>query len=74
MINKQVRIIIDKEPAKPSSPSPKFIEFFTTATITAFVDLPFVILFIFIIFYVGGPIGYISIGTMVIAVLFSFFI
>ena len=48
-------------------------EFFTTATITAFVDLPFVILFIFIIFYVGGPIGYISIGTMIIAVLFSFF-
>jgi len=48
-------------------------EFFTTATITAFVDLPFVILFIFIIFYVGGPIGYISIATMLIAVLFSFF-
>ncbi|MAC83967.1 MAG: type I secretion system permease/ATPase [Arcobacter sp.] len=48
-------------------------EFFTTATITAFVDLPFVILFIFIIFYVGGPIGYISIGTMLIAILFSFF-
>ncbi len=48
-------------------------EFFTTATVTAFVDLPFVILFIFIIFYVGGPIGYISIGTMIIAVLFSFF-
>jgi ATP-binding cassette subfamily C protein LapB len=48
-------------------------EFFTTATVTAFVDLPFVILFIFIIFYVGGPIGYISIGTMLIAILFSFF-
>ena len=48
-------------------------EFFTTATITAFVDLPFIILFIFIIFYVGGPIGYISIATMLIAVLFSFF-
>jgi len=48
-------------------------EFFTTATITAFVDLPFVILFVFIIFYVGGPIGYISVGTMIIAILFSFF-
>jgi len=48
-------------------------EFFTTATITAFVDLPFVILFVFIIFYVGGPIGYISVGTMLIAILFSFF-
>lgn len=48
-------------------------EFFTTATVTAFVDLPFVILFVFIIFYVGGPIGYISIGTMLIAMLFAFF-
>jgi len=48
-------------------------EFFTTATVTAFVDLPFVFLFVFIIFYVGGPIGYISLGTMLIAILFSFF-
>ena len=48
-------------------------EFFTTATITAFVDLPFVILFIFIIFYVGGPIGYISVATMFIAMIFAWF-
>ncbi len=46
-------------------------EFFTTATITAFVDLPFVILFIFIIFYIGGPLGYVSIATVFIAILFS---
>jgi ATP-binding cassette subfamily C protein LapB len=48
-------------------------EFFTSATITAFVDLPFVLLFIFIIFYVGGPIVYISIGTVVIAIVFAWF-
>lgn len=46
-------------------------EFFTTATITAFVDLPFVFLFIAIIFYIGGPLGYVSLATVFIAILFS---
>ncbi len=46
-------------------------EFFTTATITAFVDLPFVALFIAIIFFIGGPLGYVSIATVFIAILFS---
>lgn len=48
-------------------------EFFTTATITAFVDLPFVIFFIGIIFYIGGPLGYVSLATMFIAITFSWF-
>ncbi len=48
-------------------------EFFTTATITAFVDLPFVIFFICIIFYIGGALGYISLATMLIAIIFSWF-
>ena len=48
-------------------------EFFTTATITAFVDLPFVILFVVIIFYIGGPLGYVSLCTMVIAIAFAWF-
>jgi len=46
-------------------------EFFTTATITAFVDFPFVIIFIFIIFFIGGPLGYVSITTVIIAISFS---
>jgi ATP-binding cassette subfamily C protein LapB len=46
-------------------------EFFTTATITAFVDFPFVIIFIFIIFFIGGPLGYVSIVTVIIAISFS---
>lgn len=46
-------------------------EFFTTATITAIVDLPFVILFVGIIFYIGGELGYISLASMFIAIVFS---
>jgi ATP-binding cassette subfamily C protein LapB len=46
-------------------------EFFTTATITAFVDLPFVALFIAIIFFIGGPLGYVSLATVFIAIMFS---
>lgn len=48
-------------------------EFFTTATITAFVDLPFVLFFVFLIFYIGGPLGYVSLATMFIAVSFAWF-
>jgi len=46
-------------------------EFFTTATVTAIVDLPFIILFVFVIFYIGGPLGFISLFTIVVALLFS---
>ena len=48
-------------------------EFFTTATITAFVDLPFVLLFIGVIFYIGGDLAYVSLATMLIAITFSWF-
>ena len=48
-------------------------EFFTTATISAFVDLPFVIFFVLIIFYIGGPLGYVSLTTIFIAIVFSWF-
>ena len=48
-------------------------EFFTSATIAAIVDLPFIILFMIIISYIGGPVAYISVFTVIIAFLFSYF-
>lgn len=48
-------------------------EFFTSATIASIVDLPFIILFIIIIFYIGGPVGYISIFTVFLAFSFSYY-
>jgi ATP-binding cassette subfamily C protein LapB len=48
-------------------------EFFTTATIAALVDLPFVFIFIAVIFFIGGPIGWIAIATIVITFAFSFY-
>ena len=43
-------------------------EFFTSATVTAFVDFPFAVLFIFIMFYIGGEMGYVSVLTIIIAI------
>lgn len=46
-------------------------EFFTSATITAFVDLPFIFLFIAIIYFIGGNLAFVSIATMILAIIFS---
>ncbi len=46
-------------------------DFFTSATIATLVDIPFVILFIGVIFYFAGVIGWISVATVVIVLLFS---
>ncbi len=48
-------------------------EFFTSATIAAIVDLPFVLIFIAVIFFIGGPLAFISIGTAVISILLSLY-
>ncbi|AXH16067.1 type I secretion system permease/ATPase [Malaciobacter mytili] len=48
-------------------------EFFTSATIAAVVDFPFVIIFIIVIFYIGGPLGYVTIATVVISILTSWY-
>jgi ATP-binding cassette subfamily C protein LapB len=48
-------------------------DFFTTATIAAIVDLPFIFIFIAVIFFIGGPTAWISLGTVVIVFAFSMY-
>ncbi len=49
-------------------------DFFTTATITTLVDIPFLFIFIAIMFYIGGPLGWIPVVTIIITIGFSLFI
>lgn len=49
-------------------------EFFTSATIATLVDIPFALLFVFVIYYFSGAIVWVSIVTVIIIVAFSFFI
>ncbi len=48
-------------------------EFFTSATIAAFVDFPFAILFILVIFYIAGPLAYITIVVVAISIFVSWY-
>lgn len=48
--------------------------FFTTATMTAVVDLPFAILFLIVIHYIGGVLVFIPIITMLIILAYAMFI
>ncbi len=48
-------------------------DFFASATVSAIVDLPFIVIFIAIIFFIGGPVGYISIFTVLVAFSFSWY-
>lgn len=44
-------------------------EFFTSSTIGAISDMPFVLLFLGVIFYIGGPVVWVPIGAVVLMVL-----
>lgn len=48
-------------------------EFFSTATIATIVDLPFIFIFIALIFFIGGAVGWISIFTVIIVFSFSWY-
>ncbi|MGB4057670.1 MAG: type I secretion system permease/ATPase [Alphaproteobacteria bacterium] len=49
-------------------------DFFTSATVTVLVDLPFSIFFLFVVFHLGGGLAFIPVGLMVIVVMAGFFI
>lgn len=49
-------------------------EFFTSATITVLVDLPFTILFLFFVYQLGGSIAFILVGLMLLTTLIGFLI
>ena len=49
-----------------------FRDFFTSATLTAFIDLPFVFLFILVIWFVGGPLAIVPLTVLPLS-LFSAF-
>ncbi|MCL6417463.1 type I secretion system permease/ATPase [Aestuariirhabdus sp. Z084] len=49
-------------------------DFITSATISAFIDVPFSILFIVVIALVGGPIAFIPVVAMILMVLYGFYI
>ncbi len=48
-------------------------EFFTSATMSAIVDLPFIFIFILVIFFIGGPLGYVTLSIVVILILTSWY-
>lgn len=48
--------------------------FLTNATMTAIVDMPFAILFLFVIYFIGGPIVIIPLITIAIILGYAFFI
>lgn len=49
-------------------------EFFTSATIAGIVDFPFVLIFIVVIYYIAGPLCLITIGTVLISLIFSWYL
>ena len=49
-------------------------EFFTSATIAAMVDLPFVIIFILVIVFIAGPLAYITVFTVILSLLISWYL
>jgi len=48
--------------------------FFTTATMTAVIDLPFAIIFLCVIYYIGGVLVFVPIVTIILILLYSLII
>lgn len=48
-----------------------FRDFFTSATLTAIIDLPFVVLFLAVIWFIGGPLVWVPASAIPVVVLFG---
>ncbi len=48
--------------------------FFTTATMTAMIDLPFAIIFLLVIYYIGGPLVFVPIITIFLILFYAMMI
>jgi ATP-binding cassette subfamily C protein LapB len=51
-----------------------FRDFFTSATLTALIDLPFVFLFIFIIWMIGGPLAIVPLAVLPLSLFTGFLV
>lgn len=51
-----------------------FRDFFTSATLTAIIDLPFVVLFLLVIWFIGGPLALVPALTIPIVLLYGLMI
>jgi len=79
IFNQVLNIKIDSKPASTG----QFVsrlqsfesvrEFFTSATIAALVDFPFAILFLIVIFYISGPLVLITLTTVILSILLSWY-
>jgi ATP-binding cassette subfamily C protein LapB len=49
-------------------------DFFTSATLVAVVDLPFLFLFVYIIYLIGGPLAYVPLAAVPIVILTGIFV
>ena len=49
-------------------------DFFTSATLVAIVDLPFVFFFIYIIYLIGGPLAYVPLAAVPIVIITGLFV
>jgi ATP-binding cassette subfamily C protein LapB len=47
-------------------------DFFTSATITGFVDMPFALLFLFVIFLIAGPVALVLVGLMALVLVIGY--
>jgi len=80
LFNKVLSVQMESKPSSSGAFANELLEFegirefFTSATLVCFVDLPFVFLFILVIYIIGGPLAYIPLAAIPIVVIMSLLI